>query len=576
MRLLSRSTTAALLLFAAACSDRTTPVTPPTDGDPGTKTPTPVGVYTIEFTGIGTDNMTSRASQAALVPNGPRLSMTNAGAGITLEQVSSASFVEGSRTGGGQRFVAFTYRIRNNTGAPLNNVTMLLVQRAVSIPGTAISVIRRFDGTNADTSIAKYVVPTGAAALGSDFVTMQALYPDVLQAFTEAEVAAITKPADVTDIFPVGYIIRSKNSNANRSLPVPTDPNQWDGLLTVSFRLPLQPTPQQDVFSFTIQLLGVTDTETRLTESIEESQDTAAVRRLRDRATALGATTVTVLNGSPVMDPAVPDYPGQRQICNVRASGPAGSPVSGLNAPGAYSSILILRQNETYDSCATNVAFPFTILALDRYGNIKTSVADTVRLSSSGPPSAFSPAAALTSGIVGMSGTFSDYGTATVTATGRRLTGTLPLTVAGVVRTWTANAHTTDWHTASNWSPAAVPMSLDSVYIPAAPVGGAFFPVIAANVQIGGVQVENNATLTLNAFDLTASANVTAGLTGGIVNTSGRLFLSGIAKTVEGKVPPLRVTGTYSLTNNVNARAPIQVDAGRLTVSAVRLQADSN
>jgi hypothetical protein len=35
------------------------------------------------------------------------------------------------------------------------------------------------------------------------------------------------------------------------------------------------------------------------------------------------------------------------------------------------------------------------------------------------------------------------------------------------------------------------------------------------------------------------------------------------------------VTGTYSLSNNVNARAAIQVDAGRLTVSALRLQADS-
>ncbi|HET6764859.1 MAG TPA: hypothetical protein VFH27_14340, partial [Longimicrobiaceae bacterium] len=80
----------------------------------------------------------------------------------------------------------------------------------------------------------------------------------------------------------------------------------------------------------------------------------------------------------------------------------------------------------------------------------------------------------------------------------------------------------------------------------------------------------------LNAFDMTASANVTAGTTGGITNTSGRLFLAGTAKTVEGKLPVLRVTGTYSLTANVTSRAPVQVDAGRLTVSALRLQVDSN
>jgi hypothetical protein len=83
-------------------------------------------------------------------------------------------------------------------------------------------------------------------------------------------------------------------------------------------------------------------------------------------------------------------------------------------------------------------------------------------------------------------------------------------------------------------------------------------------------------TISLGAFDLTSYGNVTSATTGGITNTSGRLFLSGTASTVTGKVPVIRVTGTYSLTGNVNARAPIQVDAGRLTVSALRLQADGN
>src|SRR6185436_7824730 len=132
-------------------------------------------------------------------------------------------------------------------------------------------------------------------------------------------------PAGITNIFPVGYMVRSKSTNANRSLPVPTDPNQYDGLLTVSFRMPLQPTQPQDVVSLFFEILAVTDSETRLTESIEESQDSAAVRRLRERAVALGATTVTVLNGSSVMDPAVTDYPGQRQICSPRTAGNAGA-----------------------------------------------------------------------------------------------------------------------------------------------------------------------------------------------------------------------------------------------------------
>jgi hypothetical protein len=179
---------------------------------------------------------------------------------------------------------------------------------------------------------------------------------------------------------------------------------------------------------------------------------------------------------------------------------------------------------------------------------------------------------ALVSGSAALAITYTDYGTSLLTAIGKRLTGNRTIPVAGVTRTWTAGAGTTDWHTANNWSPAAVPMYLDSVYVPlSAPLD----PVIAANVSILGVTVEDGATISQGAFDLTAGGSVSTGFSGGITNTSGRLFLTGIAQTVTGKLPPLRVTGTYSLSANVNARAAIQVDAGRLTVSAVRLQADS-
>ncbi|MBV9109613.1 MAG: hypothetical protein JO306_09425, partial [Gemmatimonadetes bacterium] len=173
--------------------------------------------------------------------------------------------------------------------------------------------------------------------------------------------------------------------------------------------------------------------------------------------------------------------------------------------------------------------------------------------------------------------TYTDYGTSLLTAVGKRLTGNRTIPVAGVTRTWTAGAGTTDWNTNNNWSPAAVPMYNDSVYVPlSAPLD----PVLASNVSILGVTVEDNATISLGAFDMTAGGSVFAGLNGGITNTSGRLFLSGIAQTVTGKLPVLRVTGTYSATNpsqgNINSRAPVQVDAGRLTISGVRLTVDSN
>ena len=231
------------------------------------------------------------------------------------------------------------------------------------------------------------------------------------------------------------------------------------------------------------------------------------------------------------------------------------------------------RSGGTASRPATNVPFTVTVKAMDRYGNVKTAQADTVHLTEVGPPATMGAAAALVSGSANQVVTYTDYGSSTLSAVGRRLVGTQAISVAGVTRTWTAGAGTTDWFTSNNWSPAAVPMSLDSVSVPvAAPLD----PSLTANVQIGGVTVEDGALIALNAFDMTAGGSVSTGLTGGITNTSGRLFLSGIAQTLQGKVSPLRVTGTYSLTGNVNARAVIQVDAGRLTVSGFRLQADSN
>jgi hypothetical protein len=152
-------------------------------------------------------------------------------------------------------------------------------------------------------------------------------------------------------------------------------------------------------------------------------------------------------------------------------------------------------------------------------------------------------------------------------------TGTSHFTIAGTSLVWTAGAGTTAWANGANWDRGVSPVMQDSVTIPGS-LG--FYPVLSANSAASLITMADATTISLGAFDLTSYGNVTSATTGGITNTSGRLFLSGTASTVTGKVPVIRVTGTYSLTGNVNARAPIQVDAGRLTVSALRLQADGN
>ncbi|HEX8394040.1 MAG TPA: hypothetical protein VF665_16985 [Longimicrobium sp.] len=576
----------ALLACAAvaACDDGSSPEVPPTPPPPA---PLPVGVYRIAVDGIGTENATS--SVVSVAPEtGVSAALAQAGSGIVFEQVGSSSFTEGTRGQGGQRYVSFTYRVRNSTATPLSNLTMLLVSRASSVPGTALSTLRRFDGAAADPAIASQVIPTGAVTMGRDLVSMKASYPDVLQVLTEAEVAAITPPAGVSNIFPVGYVVRHRTAATNRTLPVAGTANDFDGVLTVSFRVPLQASAAQDVFSFFFEVLAVTDTETRLTESIEEAQDPEAVTRLQAAAAALGATTVTVLNGSPRIAPDVFDYTGQRVVCSPRVAGTAASPVTTIVAPGAHTGYMILTAGEVVDPCAayfrsgtsarpaTNVPFGVTVKAADRYGNVLTGLAaDTVRLEISGPAATPGAASALVAGSTAHTATFHDYGMSQVSVAGRRVRGgTRPILVAGVTRAWTAGAGTTDWHTATNWSPAAVPMSQDSVLIPAA---APLDPVLAANVAVMDVTVEESARIEINAFDLTAGGNVTTAITTGqgITNTSGRLICSGTAKTIQGRIPRVRFTGTYSLTGNLTLRAPWEVAAGRLTTGTFRVQIES-
>jgi hypothetical protein len=551
----------------------------------------PAGVFRFTLTGIGTPDMNATAVQIVdaegneIAPGAQgTLNLVTA---LNFQNIGASSFTEGTRAQGGQRYVSFSYRIRNNTGGPISNLTLIPNTSASTIAGTPFISLLLFNGSAANSAIAAQIVPTGSVALDQNFA-MISPYPDVIQAFTEAEVAAIVPPAGVTGFFPYGFVVRNRLNPNTRVLSTAVDANDYGGVLTFAFRYPMQATSTADPFTITFDATAFQDTETRVTESIEEGQDPAAVTRLRNLATALAATTTSVLNGSSAMDAAVPDYPGQRQICSVRTAGTSGSPVTFINNLGAYTKVTLLYPGETMDPCAayfrsgtvgrpaTNVAFPVQLRATDRYGNTKTVIgaSEPARLEqTSGPAAVFSAPTTFAAGVASTTVTFTDYGASVLAGVALRLRDTRPSSVFGITRTWTAGAGTTNWNTGGNWDSGAVPMSQDSVYIPAA---APLDPALVANVAVEGVIVEDIATIALGAFNLTANANVTTGTSGGITNSSGQLILTGTAKTIQGVVPRIRVTGTYSLTANLTARAPIQVDAGRLTASGFRVQASSN
>jgi hypothetical protein len=153
-------------------------------------------------------------------------------------------------------------------------------------------------------------------------------------------------------------------------------------------------------------------------------------------------------------------------------------------------------------------------------------------------------------------------------------TGAAVFTITGTSLTWTAGAGNTDWNNPGNWDRAVSPVALDSATIPV--VGSSLYPAFTANQQIGRVIVNDAAQIDLGAFDLTASQDaVSAASVGGISGTSGRLLLTGSSKVTTGRMPHMRISGTYSMTGNITAVAPFRVDLGRLRNTAFRLRVTS-
>ncbi len=153
-------------------------------------------------------------------------------------------------------------------------------------------------------------------------------------------------------------------------------------------------------------------------------------------------------------------------------------------------------------------------------------------------------------------------GTCTITATAGSLTGEMVFDVTGTTRTWNGSV-STDWATGTNWNGGYSPATVDSVIIP---TGVPNFPALTGATGIGGVTVADGASLSLGAFNLTASANVATGYTlgSGILGTSGQLVLTGASGTVQGRVPSVNVTGTYALNGDLHMVAPGRIIAGRL------------
>lgn len=351
--------------FLASC-DRE-PTAPPTPPSPSDRV---LGLVEVTISGIGTEDMHASASVVSVSAPGTTarelaLDLTPIPGGdgtIQLAPLSAGSFTEGERGNGGERYLYATFDVRNAASdgtaysTPLQNLTLLAVSTPSTIAGTAISKMNKFDGSAADPALALQLLPTGAVTQNPATGDLASASPDVLQVLTEGEAASFPAPPSVTTVFPYGFVVRN-SIEPRRILQKDPRPDQFDGIATFAFRVPLQASPADDPFTVSALFVAVEDDTTRITQSLEE-QRPAGEADLAARAQALHAIQVTLLPGGRFTGPIL-----TRRICRVRTAGPTDAPSATLvNAPDVTLQSLSPNPHAT-DGSASFLASPATFTA---------------------------------------------------------------------------------------------------------------------------------------------------------------------------------------------------------------------
>lgn len=362
----------ALGVGLSACADAPTAANPAVTPSP--KPPRALGLLEITFNDVGTSRMSATVRPVTT----PRAG----GASADLVPVPGGVQV-GLRTSstldvGGERYIQAVFQVRNATaegtanGRVLRNVTFIPVSTANSIAGTPLFTMRKQDGTNADSMIARQFMPAGSV-MDNGGGTMASGYADVLQAYTEDEVDAIDMSAypAVTNRYPYGFVTRRAGDNTTRDLPADPAPGQFDGSVTFAFHFPKQAASADNPFTVSIQVVAVEDDVVRITQSMEEQG--AGQAAFEARAASLGATQVTLLDGG--------RYSGAldvRALCSVRSSGPSDSPTSSLrnSSVPAVGSVIQLSGAEAQAMCVDGGAsgVEYTLMPVNTGTSGSTSV----------------------------------------------------------------------------------------------------------------------------------------------------------------------------------------------------------
>jgi uncharacterized delta-60 repeat protein len=292
----------ALVVLLGACAS----VQPSVPSSALPLAPTLLGVLRVDLSGLG--DATPHLKTHWINP-------TRSLSAQTLEYVNPARLAVNSGSlsfdddeASGTRYVRAVLRLNNNTDFNLNNLTLYALSLSGTgsfdtLGGTAVSNLRDAAGNSiTDPLIARAMQPThgmqtglGGVSVARDWAQLQAFsVSEMAQAQTlyNANVSGGTGKV-------LGYGFVTSNSTGGRSIRTSRITTDSIGQVALAYRLPLRTPRAQNPWSLSLYFVLATDTETSITQSLEEVTDSVGVAA---RATSVGATVVRTLVGSTLTD----------------------------------------------------------------------------------------------------------------------------------------------------------------------------------------------------------------------------------------------------------------------------------
>jgi hypothetical protein len=256
----------ALLVFIA-CRPSPAPIEPPTNPNTGKI----LGFIEATLDGGGTTQATF-----ARQPN------VTAQAAVSDLQLSRDSF--GSLDSAGKRFLWATFKVKNNTGRNLNNLSFYaLYQNSKNIGGTAIKAASDFAG-NAITSpfVLRSILPAHGMSNGSSGLAVNPVLAD-MQVFEEGEINALQSDVLMANsqdkLLSYGYVVR--NAQGGRTLAVGDS-----GQVTIAVKLANFGTATP--YRFAMTFVASEDSHSRYTRSDEETTQAAFDRAAGNEVLLVG------------------------------------------------------------------------------------------------------------------------------------------------------------------------------------------------------------------------------------------------------------------------------------------------